>query len=148
MDMFALTLHKRRRHLDKRRQKVSNDVDIMAATSKLSFFVFFLSFMYAKHHQKTPRPALQPRLGCSSEATGLHPSRRPRCSQHSSSPHRLLDLARGEKGKHYELFIITYLPHKAVAEVSKDKEPIGRERAEFNWFESQLMSDSSEVRFK
>ena len=43
---------------------------------------------------------------------------------------------------------ITYLPHEAVAEVSKDKEPIGRERAEFNWFESQLMSDSSEVRFK
>ena len=43
---------------------------------------------------------------------------------------------------------ITYLPHKAVAEVSKDKEPIGRECAEFNWFESQLMSDSSEVRFK
>ena len=43
---------------------------------------------------------------------------------------------------------ITYLPHKAVAEVSKNKEPIGRECAEFNWFESQLMSDSSEVRFK
>ena len=36
---------------------------------------------------------------------------------------------------------ITYLPRKAVAEVSKDKEPIGRECAEFNWFESQLMSD-------
>ena len=45
-------------------------------------------------------------------------------------------------------YIITYLPHKAVAEVSKDKEPIGRECAEFNWFESQLMSDSIEVRFK
>ena len=45
-------------------------------------------------------------------------------------------------------FFLTYLPHKAVAEVSKDKEPIGRECAEFNWFESQLMSDSSEVRFK
>ena len=44
--------------------------------------------------------------------------------------------------------MITYLPHKAVAEVSKDKEPIGRECAEFNWFDSQLMSDSSEVRFK
>ena len=43
---------------------------------------------------------------------------------------------------------ITYLPHKAVAEVSKDKEPIGRECAEFNWFENELMSDSSEVRFK
>ena len=43
---------------------------------------------------------------------------------------------------------ITYGPHKAVAEVSKDKEPIGRGCAEFNWFESQLMSDSSEVRFK
>ena len=43
---------------------------------------------------------------------------------------------------------LTYLPHKAVAEVSKDKEPIGRECAEFNWFESQLMSDSVEVRFK
>ena len=46
------------------------------------------------------------------------------------------------------VIISTYLPHKAVAEVSKDKEPIGREGAEFNWFESQLMSDSSEVRFK
>ena len=41
---------------------------------------------------------------------------------------------------------ITYLPHKAVAEVSKDKEPIGRGRVEFNWFESQLMSDSNELR--
>ena len=43
---------------------------------------------------------------------------------------------------------IAYLPHKAVAEVSKDKEPIGRECAEFNWFESQLMSDSNELRVK
>ena len=48
----------------------------------------------------------------------------------------------------YNYIIITYLPHKAVAEVSKDKEPIGRECAEFNWFESQLMSDSNELRFK
>ena len=40
---------------------------------------------------------------------------------------------------------ITYLPHKAAAEVSKDKEHIGRGRAEFNWFKSQLMSDSSEL---
>ena len=48
----------------------------------------------------------------------------------------------------YIFYCITYLPHEAVAEVSKDKEPIGRERAEFNWFESQLMSDSIEVRFK
>ena len=40
---------------------------------------------------------------------------------------------------------ITYLPHKAVAEVSKDKEPIGRGCVELNWFESQLMSDSSEL---
>ena len=44
--------------------------------------------------------------------------------------------------------IITYLPHKAVAEVSKNEEPIGKERAEFNWFESQLMSDSNELRVK
>ena len=43
---------------------------------------------------------------------------------------------------------ITYLPHKAVAEVSKDKEPIRRECAEFNWFASQLMSDSNELRVK
>ena len=43
---------------------------------------------------------------------------------------------------------ITYLPRKAVAEVSKDKKPIGRECAEFNWFESQLMSDSNELRVK
>ena len=46
------------------------------------------------------------------------------------------------------LIRITYLPHKAVAEVSKDKEPIGRGRAEFNWFENELMSGSSEMRFK
>ena len=43
---------------------------------------------------------------------------------------------------------ITYLPHKAVAEVSKDKEPIGRGCVEFKWFESELMSDSSELRVK
>ena len=43
---------------------------------------------------------------------------------------------------------LTFLPHKAVAEVSKDKEPIGRECLEFNWFESQLMSDSNELRVK
>ena len=48
----------------------------------------------------------------------------------------------------YCIYYITYLPHKAVAEVSKDKEPIGRECAEFNWFESQLMSDSNELRIK
>ena len=44
--------------------------------------------------------------------------------------------------------LITYLPRKAVAEVSKDKEPIGRGCVEFKWFESQLMSDSSELRVK
>ena len=44
--------------------------------------------------------------------------------------------------------MITYLPHGAVAEVSKDKDPIGRECAEFNWFESQLVSDSNELRVK
>ena len=43
---------------------------------------------------------------------------------------------------------ITFEPHKAVAEVSKDKEPIGRECAEFKWFESHLMSDSNELRAK
>ena len=43
--------------------------------------------------------------------------------------------------------MITYVPHKAVAEVSKDKEPIGRGCVEFNWFESQLMSDSNELKF-
>ena len=48
----------------------------------------------------------------------------------------------------YIYIYITYLPHKAVAEVSKDKEPIGRGCAEFNWFESQWMSDSNEVRVK
>ena len=48
----------------------------------------------------------------------------------------------------YCTICITYLPHKAVAEVSKDKEPIGRELVEFNWFESQLMSDSNELRVK
>ena len=45
-------------------------------------------------------------------------------------------------------FIITYLPHEAVAEVFKDKEPIGRGCVEFKWFESQLMSNSSELRVK
>ena len=44
--------------------------------------------------------------------------------------------------------VVTYLPHKAVAEVSKDKEPIGRKCAEFNWFEIQLMSDSNELKVK
>ena len=48
----------------------------------------------------------------------------------------------------YDTIWVTYLPHKAVAEVFKDKEPIGRECAGFNWFENELMSDSSEVRFK
>ena len=43
---------------------------------------------------------------------------------------------------------ITYLPRKAVAEVSNHKEPIGRRRVEFNWFESQLMSDPNELRVK
>ena len=47
-----------------------------------------------------------------------------------------------------EYCTLTYLPHEAVAEVSKDKGPIGRGCAEFNWFESELMSDSMEVRFK
>ena len=63
----------------------------------------------------------------------------------------------GEKGKGLERFeenlknqsieidgYITYLPHKAVAEVSKDKEPIGRACVEFKWFESQSVSDSKE----
>ena len=45
------------------------------------------------------------------------------------------------------IYFVTYGPRKAVAEVSKDKEPIGKERAEFNWFESQLMSDSNALRF-
>ena len=44
--------------------------------------------------------------------------------------------------------LITYLPHKAVAEVSKDKEPIGKGCAECKWFESQLMSASNESRVK
>ena len=43
---------------------------------------------------------------------------------------------------------ITYLPHDAAAEVSKDKEPMGRGCVEFKWFESQLMSDSSELKVK
>ena len=43
---------------------------------------------------------------------------------------------------------VTYLPHKAVAEVSKHKEPMGRRCVEFNWFKSQLMSYSSEMRVK
>ena len=47
-----------------------------------------------------------------------------------------------------ELSKLTYLPHKAVAEVSKDKEPIGRECADLNWFESQLVSDSNELGVK
>ena len=43
---------------------------------------------------------------------------------------------------------ITSLPHEAVAEVSKHKEPIGRRCVEFNWFKSQLMSDSNALRIK
>ena len=42
----------------------------------------------------------------------------------------------------------TYLPHEAVAEVSNHKEPIGRGCVEFNWFESHLVSDSNDLRFK
>ena len=55
---------------------------------------------------------------------------------------------------YFNMYIYIYMhvyyisTHKAVAEVSKDKEPIGRECAEFNWFESQLMSDSNELRVK
>ena len=37
--------------------------------------------------------------------------------------------------------MIKNLPHEAVAEVSKDKEPIRRGCVEFKWFESQLMSE-------
>ena len=48
----------------------------------------------------------------------------------------------------YIYIYITYLPHEAVAEVSKDKEPIGKGCAEWKWFESQLMSASNEMRFK
>ena len=43
---------------------------------------------------------------------------------------------------------LTYLPYKAVAEVSNDKEPIGRGRVEFTWFKSQVMSDPNELRVK
>ena len=39
---------------------------------------------------------------------------------------------------------LTYLPHEAVAEVSKEKEPIGRGRVEVKWLESQLMSGSND----
>ena len=46
----------------------------------------------------------------------------------------------------YKFVIITYLPHEAAAEVSKDKEPVGRGCVEFTWFESQLMS--SDLGFK
>ena len=60
----------------------------------------------------------------------------------------ILELIHASKLDFAEGLSLTYLPRKAVAEVSKDKEPIGREYAEFNWFESQLMSDSNEVRFK
>ena len=61
-----------------------------------------------------------------------------------------MDLGAGAEIKRFfkKKIYITYLPHEAVAEVSKDKEPIGRERAEFNWFESQLMSDSNELTVK
>ena len=48
-------------------------------------------------------------------------------------------------GLEEHIYIITYLPHKAAAEVSKDKEPIGRGCVEFKWFESHVMSDPSEV---
>ena len=44
--------------------------------------------------------------------------------------------------------VVTYLPHKVVAEVSRHMEPIGRGRVEFKWVESQLMSGSNGLRFK
>ena len=59
-----------------------------------------------------------------------------------------LEIIHASKLGFAEGLCLTYLPHKAVAEVSKDKEPIGRECAEFNRFESQLMSDSNELRVK
>ena len=49
---------------------------------------------------------------------------------------------RGNK-KHQNLYKITYLPHKAVAEVSKDKEPIGRGACGV-----QLIRKSIEIRLK
>ena len=68
----------------------------------------------------------------------------------NSAGRRLLEASSGDAARIMvqEIIDITYLPHKAVAEVSKDKEPIGRECAGFNWFESQLMSDSNELRVK
>ena len=49
-----------------------------------------------------------------------------------------LDLTKFKPNHMQCAVVLTYLPHKAVAEVSKDKEPIGRACAEFNWFESEL----------
>ena len=71
-----------------------------------------------------------------------------RRAQDGTSPDSALQEQMPHKVILQDFLKVTYLPHKAVAEVSKDKEPIGRECAEFNWFESQLMSDSNEVRFK
>ena len=39
--------------------------------------------------------------------------------------------------------VIAYLPREAAAEVSNHKEPIGRGRVEFNWFESELTAGSN-----
>ena len=43
---------------------------------------------------------------------------------------------------------IQYPPHKALAEVAKDKGPIGRECADLNWIESQLMTDQNKLGVK
>ena len=67
----------------------------------------------------------------------------------SHNPHKIHSWAETTKTfVVFQVLYITYLPHEAVAEVSKDKEPIGREFAEFNWFKSQSMSDSNELRVK
>ena len=49
-------------------------------------------------------------------------------------------------GSYMYLVIGNYIIVKT--EVSKDKEPIGIGRVDFNWFESQAKSDSSELRVK
>ena len=70
-------------------------------------------------------------------------------SRSSASPDRMMHVMQFISTIIFEL---TYLPHEAVAEVSKDKEPIGRrcgiQLVRFNCFACHLVWDSMDLRFK
>ena len=83
-------------------------------------------------------------LGCASLAG------KPRSSSHHS--HHNWDLQARKIIDQENMYCITYLPHEAVAEVSKDKEPRGRRSGidlvrKSNWFQVQLFCISFGLKF-